>query len=67
MKYQLEHVFAGVGVSPPFGEVWIEIIRNRVRNILNMSPPFGEVWIEIFARRSPACSTDVTSLRGGVD
>ena len=53
--------------SPPFGEVWIEILVMCFVECVDESPPFGEVWIEICCpalRYRPAW---VTSLRGGVD
>ena len=57
----------GVSLSPPFGEVWIEIRKGTPMTDTIRSPPLGEVWIEMSDKAAMREIALVTSLRGGVD
>ncbi len=47
MKSLVREDWSNRNMSPPFGEVWIEIMHRWFVVASWVSPPFGEVWIEI--------------------
>ena len=54
-------------MSPPVGEVWVEItIIKKDKEDRVASPPVGEVWVEIHSPAAGQPSEWVASRGGGV-